>query len=262
MPPTAGPVIAASWNVDDSHALALANSAGASSCGRIVLTDGDANARAVPTMNEQRVDRPGRPVRATTRSASPDAASVSTAVREDADVAARIPIGGVAGDDHQEQHRRQLGDADQPKRPRIAGALVEQPADRDVDHLPAGDRGEAADRKRSDEGMTECGVGVGAVTNLTFTIVCASVTCASAFRPGAAKATSVRSSRSATRWPDAATRSELVYTEIGERRYEDVAAALGFTRARDRLAGHRDRRRAVRDRPERSSTRAISCSRD
>ncbi len=50
MPPTAGPVIAASWNVDDSHALALANSAGASSCGRIVLTDGDANARAVPTM--------------------------------------------------------------------------------------------------------------------------------------------------------------------------------------------------------------------
>ena len=51
MPPTAGPVIAASWNVDDSHALALANSAGASSCGRIVLTDGDANARAVPTMN-------------------------------------------------------------------------------------------------------------------------------------------------------------------------------------------------------------------
>ena len=50
MPPTAGPVIAASWNVDDSHALALANSAGASSCGRMVLTDGDANARAVPTM--------------------------------------------------------------------------------------------------------------------------------------------------------------------------------------------------------------------
>ena len=48
-PPMAGPVIAANWKVDDSHALALANSAGASSCGRMVLTDGDANARAVPT---------------------------------------------------------------------------------------------------------------------------------------------------------------------------------------------------------------------
>ena len=47
-PPIAGPLIAASWNVDDSHALALANSAGASSCGRMVLTDGEANARAVP----------------------------------------------------------------------------------------------------------------------------------------------------------------------------------------------------------------------
>ena len=44
-----GPVIAANWNVDDSHALALANSAGASNCGRMVLTEGDANARAVPT---------------------------------------------------------------------------------------------------------------------------------------------------------------------------------------------------------------------
>ena len=48
MPPTAGPVMAASWNVEDSQALALANSAGSSSCGRIVFTDGDANARAVP----------------------------------------------------------------------------------------------------------------------------------------------------------------------------------------------------------------------
>ena len=48
-PPMAGPVIAANWKVDDSHALALANSAGASNCGRMVLTDGDANARAVPT---------------------------------------------------------------------------------------------------------------------------------------------------------------------------------------------------------------------
>ena len=46
---TSRPAVAASWKVDDSHALALANSAGASSCGRIVLTDGDANARAVPT---------------------------------------------------------------------------------------------------------------------------------------------------------------------------------------------------------------------
>jgi len=48
MGPLAGPVIAASWNVDDNHALAFANSAGASNCGRMVLTEGDANARAVP----------------------------------------------------------------------------------------------------------------------------------------------------------------------------------------------------------------------
>ena len=38
-------------------------------------------------------------------------------------------------------------DPDQTQRPRIAGPLVEQPADRDVDLCQPANRGEAADRK-------------------------------------------------------------------------------------------------------------------
>ena len=53
-PPIAGPLIAASWKIDDSQAFAFANSAGASSCGRMVLTDGDANARPVPMSASRR----------------------------------------------------------------------------------------------------------------------------------------------------------------------------------------------------------------
>ena len=47
-PASAGPVTAASWNVDEIHALALANSVGVSSRGRMVAAAGMAKARPVP----------------------------------------------------------------------------------------------------------------------------------------------------------------------------------------------------------------------
>ena len=152
-------------------------------------------------------------------------------MREDADVAARIAIGGVAGDDHQEQHRRQLGDADQAERPRVAGALVELPADRDVDHLPAGDRGEAADGKRSDEGMTECGVRVG--DSLLYGVVRIGIQTWGSegdIRPFVALGAALAQRGHAV---------ELLYTEIGERRYEDGRRVARLHRARRRLTGRR-----------------------
>ena len=76
-------------------------------------------------------------------------------MREDADVAARIPVGGVACDNHQQQHRRQFDGADQAQGPRVAGALVQHPADSDVDHLPARDGREPADGKSANEGVTQ-----------------------------------------------------------------------------------------------------------
>ena len=47
-PASAGPVTAASWNVDEIQALALANSGGVSRRGRMVAADGIAKARPVP----------------------------------------------------------------------------------------------------------------------------------------------------------------------------------------------------------------------
>ena len=48
-PASAGPVTAASWNVVEIQALALANSRGVSRRGRMVAAEGIANARPVPT---------------------------------------------------------------------------------------------------------------------------------------------------------------------------------------------------------------------
>ena len=90
----------------------------------------------------------------------PDRGDGDEAVGEDRDVASRVAIGGVARHDHQQQHRGQLDDADQAERPRVAGAFVELPADGDVDHLPARDRREAADREAAHERMSEGGVRV------------------------------------------------------------------------------------------------------
>ena len=81
-------------------------------------------------------------------------------VREDRDVPPRITIRGMARRDHQAQHRRELHDADEPERPRIARAFVQLPTDGNVDHLPSGDGGESPDGEIADERVPESGVGV------------------------------------------------------------------------------------------------------
>ena len=168
-------------------------------------------------MDEQRVDRPRRAVRATT-------AAPARPRHTSARCARRCRCCG-ADSDRRRCRRRTIRNStgassatpDQAERPRIAGALVEQPADGDVDHLPAGDRGEAPDRKRSNEGMTEGGVGVVTIGKLSY----------------------CTERRRAHR-----------HSDLGQRRrHPSVPGArprAGDARPRRRAALHRDRRAALR----------------
>ena len=145
--------------VDDSQALALANSVGCEELRQDGVHRRRRKCASGADQREQRIDRERRPLQPR-HQREPDRGEGHQPMREDRDVAARVAIRGVSRDHHQQQHRRQLHDADQAERPGIAGAFVQLPADGDVDHLPARDRGEPADGERANEGVAQRGVGV------------------------------------------------------------------------------------------------------
>ena len=61
------------------------------------------------------------------------------------DGAAVETVGDRAGDEDEEQRRRELDEADEAEVERVAGEVIDLPADRDADHL-RGERGEETRR--------------------------------------------------------------------------------------------------------------------
>ena len=62
------------------------------------------------------------------------------------------PVGDLAGGQHQEELRNELGEPDQPEMQRAVGELIDMPADNDADHLEGGGRGDAGNEEQPEGG--------------------------------------------------------------------------------------------------------------
>jgi hypothetical protein len=66
--------------------------------------------------------------------------------------AAVEPVGDLAGRQHQEELRKELGEPDQAKMQRAVGELVDVPADDDADHLEGGGGGNPGNEQQPERG--------------------------------------------------------------------------------------------------------------
>ena len=76
-------------------------------------------------------------------------------MRPDENVPARVPVGGIARDEHQREHGRELDRSHKAERPGTAGAFVELPADGGARDLHAEHRRGATDREGAHDGIAQ-----------------------------------------------------------------------------------------------------------